>query len=346
MGWLQIFLRGFGIFFDNEFCFKENKKKCFLCRNNRVGYLLDPSLISSSPLNFPGVSFRGFFSATLFPKFVPLKREGDIKKMKNIYYRVVPEIVRFVSTLERPRWFVKTLNKWFARHYNIDIFIATKPLHDYNSLLDFFLRELKPNTRPVDSDDSSIISPVDAKISAIGKIEDDTILLVKGNPNSISDLVEDNFEDYKNGEFIMLYLSPADCHRIYSPVTGRLIRSKFIEGKVYPVFEQAVEKRPDTFVVNKRVVTELESSHGKILMVKVGALNVGQIPVNHPLPFSPDTEFIYEKGSEIGRFEFGSTVILLFESGKFKIDESLSVGCHVKIGEKIGEKFLISNLSN
>lgn len=257
--------------------------------------------------------------------------------MKNIYYTLLPKLARAVSTMERPRWFVRLLNKRFAKHYKIDVSLATKPICEYSSLLDFFLRELKQNVRPIDSDENSIVSPVDAKISAIGKVCEDTILLVKGNPNTLFELVKDNIEDYKNGCYIMLYLSPADCHRIYSPITGRLLRSKFIAGKVYPVFQKAIERHPDTFVVNKRVVTELESSAGKVMMVKVGALNVGQIPVNHPLPFLGEPEIIYKKGSEVGKFEFGSTVILLFEKEKFKLEESLSIGQTVKIGEKIGE---------
>ena len=257
--------------------------------------------------------------------------------MKNIYYTLLPKLARTVSTLERPRWFVKLLNKWFARHFKIDVSLSTKPICEYKSLLDFFLRELKPNVRPIDSEKESIVSPVDAKISAIGKICEDTILLVKGNPNTLCELVEDNIEEYKNGDYMMLYLSPADCHRIYSPVTGKLLSSKFIPGKVYPVFQKAIERRPDTFVINKRVVTELESSAGKVMMVKVGALNVGQIPVNHPLPFLGEPEIVYEKGSEVGRFEFGSTVILLFEKETIKLEKSLSIGDRVKIGEKIGE---------
>jgi len=267
-----------------------------------------------------------------------MKEKSNKKfKIKDFGYIIAPKAVRFISTIERPRWFVRFLIKRFASHYKIDVFIATKPLHEYKSLLDFFVRELKPNARPIDVEETVVVSPVDAEITALGKTEDEAILLVKGNPNTISQLVEveDCLEDYKNGYFVMLYLSPADCHRIYSPVSGKVIRSKFIDGKVYPVFQKAVEKRPDTFVINKRVVTELESKFGKVLIVKVGALNVGRIPVNHPLPYS-ETKFSYEKGSEIGRFEFGSTVILLFENAKFKIDESISEGQHVKIGEKIG----------
>jgi len=256
--------------------------------------------------------------------------------MKNIYYTLLPKLARTVSTLEHPRWFIKLLNRWFANHYKIEVSLSTKPLSEYKSLLDFFLRELKSEARPIDSNENAVVSPVDAKISAIGKVCEEEILLVKGNPNTLSQLVEDNIEDYKNGDYMMMYLSPADCHRIYSPITGKLISSKFIAGKVFPVFQKAIERRPDTFVINKRVVTELENSAGKVMMVKVGALNVGQIPVNHPLPFSGNPEIFYKKGSEIAKFEFGSTVILLFEKDKFKVDESLSIGDLVKIGEKIG----------
>lgn len=256
--------------------------------------------------------------------------------MKNIYHILLPKLARFVSTLEKPRWFVRSLNKWFANHYKIDLSLSTKPLCSYKSLLELFLRELKSNVRPIDSASASVVSPVDAKISAIGKVSEEKILLVKGNPNSISELVKDNVSDYKNGDYMMLYLSPADCHRIYSPISSILKFSKFIPGKVYPVFDKAVKKHPDTFVINKRVVTELENPNGKIMMIKVGALNVGQITVNHPLPFSNELKISYEKGTEIGRFEFGSTVILLFERGKFELEKRLAIGDGLKIGEKIG----------
>ena len=255
--------------------------------------------------------------------------------LKLIPAKILGKFVNWFTSISYPKCFVKILCSWFARKYNIDTNILSKPFGEYESLLDFFIREPGEGVRPVCSGTNEIASPVDALVTAVGKAESEEIILVKGFECTINQLVLKNHSEYVDGDYVMLYLSPGDFHRIYSPCCGVVSRSWFIDGKLWPVFPKFVEKNPLTFCKNKRVITELSSETGKIMVVKVGAMNVGQIPVNHSLPYSSEEKKVYKKGEAIGRFEFGSTVILLFEKGKFKLEPQMTIGTKVNIGQKI-----------
>jgi len=254
---------------------------------------------------------------------------------RTVIEKPVAAAVRFVATVTRPRWFARWLCRWFARKYRIDVGLATKPLEQYDCLLNFFLRELRQGTRPIDSNPHAVVSPVDAEVTAIGRASGDEIILVKGTPCTMLELLGCEPDEYTDGDFVMLYLSPGDCHRIYAPCDGEVTRSWRIEGGARPVYPAAVERRPRTFVENRRVVTELRGAAGKVMVVKIGAMNVGRIPVNHPLPYSATTPAYYHKGDELAKFEFGSTVVALFERGRYRLKEGLVVGDHARIGEAI-----------
>jgi len=256
--------------------------------------------------------------------------------IKLIPAKLLGNFVHLITSISHPKFLVRVLCKWFAQKYNIDTNILSRPFDEYKSLLDFFIREPGEGIRPVCHGTDEIASPVDALVTAAGTARSEEIILVKGSNCTISQLVQKNHSEYIDGDYIVLYLSPGDFHRIYSPIDGGVSRSWFIAGKLWPVFPKFVEKNPLTFCKNKRVVTELASDSGKIMVVKVGAMNVGRIPVNHSLPYLPEERKTYKKGEEIGRFEFGSTVILLFEKGKFKLDSQMTIGTKVKIGQKIG----------
>ena len=242
-------------------------------------------------------------------------------------------IIRGISLMRRPRWLVRTIIRWYIRGYAIDVTIIAKPVAEYSCLLDFFLRELKLDARPVCDNPGTIISPVDAVITAAGCTGNNEILLVKGTPYVMNDLLGRDAGRYNGGVYVMLYLSPADCHRIYAPCDAQVVDSWYIDGKLRPVFPAAVRRYPNTFVTNKRVITELEAKHGRISMIKIGATNVGRIPVNHPVPPGEADPITYAKAEEVGRFEFGSTVVMLFEKGKYQLAVEVEEGRQIRIGE-------------
>lgn len=226
----------------------------------------------------------------------------------------------------------RRLIPWFAQTYGIRIGDAEKNLRDYQSLNDFFTRRLKPGLRPVDRGADLLVSPVDSLITGIGPIEEGLMLQVKGQDYTVEELLNRSPRtvSYTNGFFMVLYLSPTDYHRIHSPVDGRILEKEHIPGKVYPVNDFGLVHMRRVLSRNERLVTYVQHEYGELAVVKVGAMNVSSIQYVSPLPDH------LERGGELAFFEFGSTVVLLFESGTFSPKQGLAVGTKVKMGEALG----------
>lgn len=250
-------------------------------------------------------------------------------------YAVVSALVGAVARLHRPRWLVHLLIRTFARAYRIDTATLAQPLSSFPSLLSFFLREPAPGSRPIDHDPSTIISPVDACVTACGIATERTLLLVKNNPCTLRDLLQSDAPTYAGGSFVMLYLSPRDIHRIYAPCDAHVARCWFIPGTLFSVSPSAVQRRPDTFIRNRRVITELSAPWGNLLMIKVGACNVGKIVTNHSADPQPSPPHSYHKGDELGRFALGSTVILVFEKNCATLRPNIHEGLRLLIGQPL-----------
>ncbi|MGG4143584.1 archaetidylserine decarboxylase [Paenibacillus algorifonticola] len=220
----------------------------------------------------------------------------------------------------------------FAAMYGIKVAEAEKTLNEYATLNEFFTRRLKPGMRQIDMSADSLVSPVDALITGIGPIEDGTIVNVKGQDYTIEELLNRSprAENYRNGHYFVLYLSPTDYHRIHAPVDGTIVESEHIPGKVYPVNEFGLTKMRRVLSRNERLITYIKHGGGETAVVKVGAMNVSSIRYVDPLP--PHTV----KGGDLAYFEFGSTVVLLTENKTFSPLPSLKLGQKVKMGEALG----------
>lgn len=220
----------------------------------------------------------------------------------------------------------------FAQTYGIPVQDAEKSIKEYKSLNDFFTRRLKPGLRPIHEDVSRVVSPVDAMITGIGDIKDGTILNVKGQDYTIDELLNRSPRtvNYNNGFYFVLYLSPTDYHRIHSPISGDILEKEHVPGKVYPVNEFGLRYMKRVLSRNERLITFIQHATGEVAVVKVGALNVSSIQYVTPLPKT------LERGQELAYFEFGSTVVLLFEDGMFEPRPDLKLGSKVKMGEDLG----------
>lgn len=231
----------------------------------------------------------------------------------------------------------KISRKWipsFAKAYNIPVEEAELAVGEYPSLNAFFTRRLKPGARPIDEEANSIVSPVDALITACGYMEDGKLLEVKGQTYSLEELVNHNprAESFRSGFFYVLYLSPRDYHRIHVPVDGVLEETEEIAGRVFPVNHASMTNIRHVLSRNYRINSYIQHPVGQVGVVKVAALNVASIQFvdgvqpQHPL----------KKGDELAYFEFGSTIVLLLEQGKYAPDTSVGVGSRVKMGERLG----------
>jgi phosphatidylserine decarboxylase len=242
----------------------------------------------------------------------------------------------------------KALVPWFARQYVIDHTQAEFPLEHYSSLTDFFIRKLKPGLRPIAEGDQVISSPVDGVVSQFGIIKECNLIQAKGINYSILELLgqdQARAESFNGGVFLTIYLSPQDYHRIHAPVSGNVTASTYVPGTLFPVNPFGVRAVKGLFARNERLVTYLNSTIGSVAVVKVGAIIVGSVKVNYAAAGTNiaggkmETKeypkgFELMKGEELGRFEFGSTVILLFQPGRVCLE--VEAGQKVLMGQRIG----------
>lgn len=238
----------------------------------------------------------------------------------------------------------------YVRHYNIDASIVEKPMNEYRTLKEFFTRRLKPEARPIAFGADVIVSPVDGTVSQMGDICEGTLIQAKGKGFNVAELLGGSSEEaerYYGGKFITIYLSPRDYHRIHMPVEGDLIRYSYLPGRLYPVNQLWIENVDRLFARNERLVTYIETEGlGDVALVKVGALFVGSVKVSYntattnvkhgrqtcePISGKPH----YEKGDELGWFEFGSTVILLFESKHLEWASGVEAGRTLEMGQML-----------
>ncbi|MBR8658872.1 MULTISPECIES: archaetidylserine decarboxylase [Brevibacillus] len=240
----------------------------------------------------------------------------------------------------------------YIRHYKIDPTIMEKPVHEYRTLKEFFTRRLKPGARPIAPGTDVVISPVDGTVSQMGDIREGTLIQAKGKQYSLAELLGDApemAERFYGGRFITIYLSPRDYHRIHMPVTGKLLRYTYVPGRLYPVNQLGIEHVDRLFARNERLVTYMKTEQmGCVALVKVGALFVGSVKVvyntattnvKHGRQTSGPIlgEPCLDKGDELGWFEFGSTVILLFESRQLEWADNVSIGSTVLMGQKLAQ---------
>jgi phosphatidylserine decarboxylase len=257
--------------------------------------------------------------------------------MSKRFFRLMTELSSRKSISTLTGTFAKSgmsrrLIPWFAKTYGIRIEDAEKAIHEYRSLNDFFTRKLKPGLRPIDPSASALVSPVDAAITGMGRIEEGAMFNIKGQNYTIAELLNQSprVVNYENGFYLVLYLSPTDYHRIHAPVTGKIIEKEHIRGKVYPVNDFGLSNMKRVLSRNERLITYIRHEFGELAVVKVGAMNVSSIKYADPLPEE------LTAGDDLAYFEFGSTVVLLTETGGFDCRQDLQVGSLVKMGEALG----------
>lgn len=221
----------------------------------------------------------------------------------------------------------------FARVYQIDMDETEKEQHEYPSLNAFFTRRLKEGCRIIHPAEDTVISPVDGRITAFGAIEEGSFFHVKGQRYSLAELLADEHKvrTYRHGQYIVIYLSPADYHRIHAPVSGHILGHAPHPGTVFPVNPFGMMHIKKVLSRNQRLITYIQNEHTEVAVVKVGALNVASIQLSDRL-----TSREVRKGDELAYFEFGSTVVLLVEKHAFQFHEHLQEGQRVKMGEAIG----------
>jgi len=219
----------------------------------------------------------------------------------------------------------------FAKKFQIDLTETREPVESFQSLHDFFIRELQAGIHQIDDSANSVISPVDAMIEEVGEIYETAPIIVKGQEYQIAEMLgsEALAAKYLGGTYIVCYLSPKDYHRIHAPVSGTVTHTDVLGRKSYPVNKAGMKYGNRPLSKNYRQITEIKHDQTYVTMVKVGAMVVNTIVRTHEA-----NELA--KGDEVAYFSFGSTVVLLFEKDHFKLDDRIKSPYPIRMGERIG----------
>lgn len=247
-------------------------------------------------------------------------------------------------------WLKNFLIKAAIRVFDINLEEAkSDSIESYDSFNAFFTRQLKDGARPIDDQYDSVCCPADGMVSQAGKIDKTRIMQAKGINYSVARLIGDSTtaEHYQDGSFATIYLSPRDYHRVHMPVSGKLIKTRYVPGDLFSVNDLTAQGLPGLFARNERLVCEFESEVvGHFTVVLVGAMLVAGIETVwagsetagaqqvKESSFS-ELDLVYAKGEEIGRFKFGSTAIVLFQKQTVNGFENLQVHQEVTMGEAI-----------
>ena len=241
----------------------------------------------------------------------------------------------------------------FIDIFDVDIEDIKKDVPgDFGDFNEFFIRELRPDARPVDSNVDSIVSPVDGTVSVAAAINGDSIIQAKGIDYSLDELLATDLEQakaYIDGSFATIYLAPYNYHRIHAPLGGELVAARYIPGDLFSVNEATVARVDGLFRRNERLVMHFKTDRGPVALVFVGALNVGSISTPWSGELRPKKRGMVDvldlstakttigKGDLLGWFNMGSTVILLMPPGSSEWDKGLRAGRAVRVGEAIGK---------
>ncbi len=251
----------------------------------------------------------------------------------------------------------KKLKNWMItqviKHYGVNMEEAkVKNLNAFKSFNEFFTRELKPRARPLTSEVGAVSCPADGAVSQAGLINDRNIFQAKGKSFTLLDLLGGNTERaelFAEGTFATIYLSPKDYHRLHMPLTGTLKEMIHIPGRLFSVNTATTRSVPRLFARNERVVAIFDTEVGPMALVLVGAIFVSSIEtVWHGIVTPPSFHSVQtwqyqqqsitlKKGEEMGRFNMGSTIIVLFAKEKVQWSDEFKADKLVQLGEMIGK---------
>ncbi len=262
---------------------------------------------------------------------------------------------RVVHRLARVRqpWLKDRVIERFCRHYEVDLTEAVRGrVRDYETFNDFFTRALRPEARPLPQDPNALCCPVDGTVSQIGAVDGGDIIQAKGQRYTAAQLLASDADAaaFRDGAFATLYLAPSNYHRVHMPLAGRLARTRLVPGRLFSVNPASARGIPGLFARNERLVCLFDTDLGPMALVLVGAMLVGSIETVWGGEASPPrarrvVETAHDgqgltlaRGAEMGRFNMGSSVVMLLPAGAIDWAAPCTAGSPVRMGQVLATR--------
>lgn len=281
--------------------------------------------------------------------------------------RLLSRLVRHATRLPFPplqQWLIRTV----VRRYDVDLSdAASSDPRAWPTFNAFFTRPLRPEARPLPAEPDAVASPSDGTVQHAGRLAGAALVQAKSLTYSLESLLGGDREAaaaLAGGAAATVYLAPRDYHRVHLPIDGSLAALVHLPGDRFSVNPATAQRIRHLFARNERVVCHFRDGGGRpFALVMVGALLVGGIetPWTGPVADLPDprpgagtgtgvdarpgagTPRRWEfdgpdlaRGAEIGRFNMGSTVIVLFPPGAVRWDPAFRAGAPVRCRQAIG----------
>jgi len=277
-----------------------------------------------------------------------------VRLMYALPHHVLCAVMHTATRIRARSWKNWQIN-WFIKRYRVDMSIAQlRYAESFENFNTFFTRAIHAGSRPVCMRGNALACPADGALSACGVIDGDSVLQAKGQTFSLMDLLGGDRERaaaFNGGQFCTIYLSPRDYHRVHMPIDGTLREMIHVPGRLFSVNALSARMVPRLFARNERVVSIFDSAWGPVAIVLVGAVFVGSIeqvwagevaPASnaevtstaYPASSSP-AAITLGKGQEMGRFNMGSTVIVVLSPSALRWREDLAPGTPVCLGEML-----------
>ncbi len=250
-------------------------------------------------------------------------------------------------------WLKNSLITMFVKHFKVDMSLAKIPeATQFPTFNAFFTRELRAEARPVDNDPKTLACPADGAISQLGKIAGEKIFQAKGQHYTVYELLGGDNElaqQFLDGTFATIYLSPKDYHRVHMPLDGTLKSMIHVPGDLFSVNTVTAQNVPRLFARNERVIAIFDTVAGPMAVVLVGAMIVASIETVWAGQVTPKRRkiqtfryddpkpIVLKKGEEMGRFQLGSTVIICFAPNAITWLESFTETTVTKMGQALGQ---------
>ena len=253
--------------------------------------------------------------------------------LKMVSFPIISKFLRFLYSQPLSYFFIPL----YCRLFEVDTSESEKPFWAYPSLRAYFCRRIRMDVRPFHKDPLTFTSPVDGVLIASGKISQGQLLQVKGKSYSLEALLDSKpmADSFFDGTYMTIYMSPGKYHHVHASSNGVWIDSKHVFGRRYPVNHFSRSRVDALYPRNERMISYFHTEHGNHCIVMVGSCQVGSVQKTTRDNSTGHQVREVNKGDEIGWFDFGSTVVLLWPKNKVELEKNKKIGDELKVGEPV-----------